>query len=152
MITSQFRIDFWLGKIFLLVGKFALSGFLLFLSHRNGVFDYQHFWFWMSVLTFLWVSVKAYRFLFHELKSVTVSEKGIHIRHLMGEAEHVSFNEIRKMELLPVHQVRGSTRRSFVSHYELEITLHNGSTIYFDGYQYKNFGAVKSMIYQYVYH
>lgn len=151
MITSQFRLDFWIGKISLMLGTLALSGFLLFLAHRNGIIDYRHVWFWGSVLTFLWASIKAYKFLFDELKTVTVSEKGIAIKHLLGDAEHVSFENIKKMDIYPVRAVGTSKRTSFVSHYELVITLRDGATLCFDGYQYKNFGAVKSMIYAYVY-
>lgn len=152
MITSKFRIDFWFGKIALMLGLLGLSGFTLYLSHRNGEFDYRHIWFWISMLTFLSLSIKAYRFFFDELKTITISEAGIFIRHLMGDTEKIYFPEIKKIDLYPVRAASRDSRSTFVSHYELVITLHDGDTLCFDGYQYKNFNALKSMIYHYLYH
>jgi hypothetical protein len=152
MITSQFRIDFWIGKIGTLLGAFILTGFLYYLSFINGSFDYQHYWFWTATLLLLWIGTRAYKFLFDELKTIVISDSGISIRYFLSEPEHIQFKDIRTMELQKVMAVRGRTRSSHVSHHELVITLHNGSTLCFDGYQYKNFGAVKSMIYRYVYH
>lgn len=152
MITSQFRIDFWIGKIMLLLGMLALMAFLFFLSHKNGEFDFRHVFFWAGVTIFAGFWAKLYRFMFGELKTIVVSEKGISIKYLLSNPDHINFDEIKKMEMYPVRSVGTSKRHNFVSHYELVISLRDGNTFCFDGYQYKNFGALKSMIYQYVYH
>jgi hypothetical protein len=150
MITSKFRIDFWIGKVFKFMGVVAMMVFVFYLSARTGTVDYHSVLFWIGVLLFIWTSMNLYRFLFDELKVVTVSEAGISIKYLLAESDRIQFQEIRDLELYPVRTVRG--KASGVSHYELVITLHDGEVFTFDGYQFKNFGAVKSMIYQYVYH
>lgn len=152
MIASQFRPDFWIGKIGTFLGATLLSGFLYYLSFKNGAFDYMHYWFWSATLIWMWVGMRAYRFLFDELKTITVSETGISIRYFLSEPAHVEFQSIKTMKLQKVMGVRGRSRSATMSHHELLITLHDENTICFDGYQYKNFAAVKSMIYHYVYH
>lgn len=153
MIVSKFRIDFWFGKIATVVGAFALAAFMYYLSYRKEeAFDYRSVWFWLATLLLMWSGTRSYKFLLDELKVITVSERGIDIKYLLREPAHIDFHEIKNMELQAVTAVRGNTRSSFVSHHELVITLNDGDVLCFDGYQYKNFAAVKSMIYHYVYH
>lgn len=153
MITSRFRFEFWFGKIGTFTGATLLSGFMYYLSYRKtGSFDYQHFWFWTATLLWVWVGIRVYRFMFDELKTITVSGEGIFIKYFLSEPEHINFNQIKKLDLQKVMAVRGRSRSSHISHYELLITLRDGETRCFDGYQYKNFSAVKSMIYHYMYH
>lgn len=151
MITSQFRIDFWIGKIFTFAGGLAMMFFVLYLSYyKDSHFDYRSVWFWIGVLMFLWFWTSLYRFFFDELKTIVVSEAGISVRYMFSEPDKIQFHEIKELELYPVRTVRG--KASGISHYKLIITLHDSGTLSFDGYQFKNFSAVKSMIYQYVYH
>lgn len=153
MIVSKFRIDFWFGKIATVVGALALAAFMYYLSYRKEeAFDYRSVWFWLATLLLMWSGTRSYKFLLDELKVITVSERGIDIKYLLREPAHIDFHEIKNMELQAVTAVRGNTRSSFVSHHELVITLNDGDVLCFDGYQYKNFAAVKSMIYHYVYH
>lgn len=153
MITSKFRLDFWFGKIATVVGALALAAFMYYLAYRKTeTFDYRSVWFWFATLLLMWAGTRSYKFLLDELKVITISERGISIKYLLREPAHIGFHEIKNMELHQVMAVRGKTRNAYVSHHELVITLHDGDELCFDGYQYKNFGALKSMIYHYVYH
>lgn len=153
MITSQFRFDFWFGKIGTFTGAILLSAFMYYLSYRKtGSFDFQHYWFWTATLLWLWVGMRVYKFLFDELKTITVSEAGISIKYFLVEPEHIHFHQIKKIDIQKVMAIRGRSGSSHVSHHELMISLGDGDTCCFDSYQYKNFGAVKSMIYHYMYH
>ena len=146
-VISRFRTGFWIRQFLQYVGGLFVTVFCFIASIDNGRIDFRHAGFWMGSFMLILFALFFVKFIFEELKRLTVTDSGIHIKYLISKRTvFVPFAEIKKFTTKHIRQRVGAMQSDGFS--ELEIELYDGRLIVFDEDQFDNYSDIKNYIYQ----
>ncbi len=149
ILTSRFRTGFWIRQLIQYVGGLVLIGICFRFCFDNGKIDFRSILFWVGcfgIVSYLFFFAK---FLFDEIKQLTVSDNGITVKYLVTKKiSIVQFADIKNTITKIITHRQGAGRTA--GYHELEIELLDGRLITFNEDQYENYSEIKNEIYNHI--
>ena len=145
-VVSEFRFLFWLKKVFVSVFLLVATAYCLYLWASSAIPDYSRIFLIAAIGAFVLFIFHSIHFLMVQLKRITVSDEGIHIRYLVGGRRTC----IKREEIRRFNRSGSKLDANTEWNYSLEIELNDTRVIYFDEMEIENFEQLKVAMYEYM--
>ena len=147
IIKSKLRIEFLIGQSFIFLITLFLLILCIHLSTKYGPIDFQNPFLWLVFLVFPLLIISFLKFLFEELKQISVSQSGIEIKYIVSKrTSFVKYNEI--IRITPSWNAVNSGTE-IAGHQELQIELLDERIITITENQFENYLQLKVSIRNY---
>ena len=144
-LVSKFRIAFWIRQFINYVGGLCLIGVCVYYSCDHGKIDFRNALFWLACFGLLSFIGFFSKFLFFDLKRVTVTDWGVEVKSLLTK-QTITYEEMTRFVTKRITGRQGAGRTP--GYRELEIQLTYNRSVFIDEDQFENYNDIKNMLYQ----